>query len=334
MLPGSVVDLLQQQYALIARYQMRARCTPAERRRCRRNPELVPAGPRVLRHVAATTELGQQLLLAVLDAGPHAVLWGYAATQWWGFGRFRAFPVDVARPPMTTRPDHIGRIHATDTLDPDVDVTTHRGIPIARPERLILWLARAFTARWGHELGALRLERTLDHAWREGLIIPSVLHDLAVRRSGKGNAGIVVLRSLLEDRPLDHRPTDSNLERRWEEVVGDLARQFRRQVVLGDDAPIGRFDEVHTDRPLVVEINSERHHTLPTDVARDEERYRLLVDAGFSVVVYWEHDIWHDGPTVRDSLRRILAGSDHPPVVHRPTPAPHAPMPGASHPAA
>lgn len=334
MLPGSVLELLQQQYALVARHQLRACCTPAERRRCRRHPELVQAGPRVLRHAAATPDLGQQLLLAVLDAGPSAVLWGYAATQWWGFGRFRSFPVDVARRPMPLRPDHVGRIHSTDTLDPDLDVTTYRGIPIARPERLILWLARAFTYRWGHDIGALRLGRTLDHAWREGLIDPAVLRHLAERRSGKGNAGVVILRALLDDRPLDHRPTDSNLETRWEEVVGSLARQFRRQVVLGGAAPIGRFDEVHVDRPLVVEINSERHHTMPTDVARDEERYRQLVAAGFSVVVYWEHDIWHDARAVRDSLRRILARPDHPPTIHRPTPAPHALPAGASHPPA
>ena len=322
VLPGSVLDVLQTQYSLIARHQVRARCSPAERRRCRRSTELAPAGPRVLRHLAGTPALGQQLLLPVLDAGPYAVLWGYAAMQWWGFGRFRSFPVDVARPPMTMRPDHLGRIHSTDTLEPGLDVTTHRGIPIARPERLILWVARELTYRWGHDIGAVRLERTLDHAWPEGLIDPAVLHHLATRRSGKGNAGIVILRTLLEDRPLDHRPTDSNLEKRWEEVVGPLARQFRRQVVLGGAAPIGRFDQVHVDRPLVVEINGEKHHTMPTDITRDEERYQQLLAAGFSVVVYWQHDIWHDAPIVRSSLAQILARPNGPPAIHRPTPAP------------
>lgn len=330
MLPGSVLELLSRQYGLIARHQLRARCSPAERRRCRRDPTLVPVGPRVLRHLAVPPDLGQQLLAPVLDAGPAAVLWGDAATQWWGFGRFRAFPVDVSRPPMTGRPDQLGRIHETDSLDHELDITSHRGIPVARPERLVLWLARVWTLRWGHEIAATRTGRTLDHAWREGLIDPVVLHALAERRRGRGNAGIVVLRQVLEDRPLDHRPTDSGLERRWEQVVGPMAAQFRRQVVLGGSTPIGRFDEVHVSRPLVVEINSERFHTTPTDVARDEERYRLLVEAGFSVVVYWEHDIWHDAALVRRSLQRILAGGDHPPTVHRPTPAPYAIPPTAS----
>ena len=334
MLPGSITELLSQQYSLVARHQMRDRCTPAERRRCVRHPELVPAGRRVLRHRAGVAQLGQQLLLPVLDAGPRAVLWGYAATQWWGFGRFRAFPVDVARPPATLSDDHLGRVHSTSTVDWGSDVTSHRGIPIVRPERLLLWLAREFTFRWGHDLGALKLERTIDHAWRSGLVDPRRLHAIADERSGKGNTGIVVLRSLLEERPLDHRPTDSNLERRWEEVVGSLASQFRRQVVVGDASPIGRFDQVHRSRPLVVEIHGELFHTMPSDIARDERRYEDLLAAGFSVVVYWEHDIWHDTETVRASLRTILGHPDRVPTLHRPTPAPFDPLPGPSHPAA
>jgi very-short-patch-repair endonuclease len=324
MLPGSVLDLLGHQYSLVAGHQLRRICTPAERRRCRRDPHLEPLSSRVLRHRAASPELGQQLLAPVLDAGPDAVLWGYAATQWWGFGRFRSFPVDVAAAPCAVRPDLLGRIHQTTTVDPELDLTVHRGIPIARPERLILWLAREFTQRWGHDVGALRLERTVDHAWRQRLIVPTRIHELAERCSGKGNAGIVVLRHVLSSRPVDYRPTDSGLEARWEEVVGASARDFRRQVVLGDDAPIGRFDMVHRTRPLVVEIHSEAFHTMPSDIERDARRLEGLLAAGFSVVIYWEHDIWHDAQTVRSSLRSILDRRDERPRIHRPTPAPYA----------
>jgi very-short-patch-repair endonuclease len=323
MLPGSVIELLARQYSLVSSHQLLDRCTPAERRRCRRDPHLERVTPRVHRHRAGVPQLGQQLLLPVLDAGPGSVLWGFAATQWWGFGRFRTFPVDVARRPCTAPADLCGRLHQTTTLDPELDVTVHREIPIARPERLLLWLAREHTERYGHEVAAARLARTLDHAWRLGLVSPARLHRLAEERSGKGNAGIVVLRDLLEHRPLDHRPTDSNLEARWEEVVGPMAGQFRRQVVLGDDSAIGRFDQVHVSRPLVVEIHSETFHTMPSDVERDAERARRLLEAGYSVVVYWQYDIWHDAEVVRTSLRRILGRPDEQPTLHRPTPAPH-----------
>ena len=322
MLPGSVVHLLERQYSLVATHQLRARCTPAERRRSRRDPYLEPIGPRVLRHRAGVAQLGQQLLAPVLDAGPGSVLWGYAATQWWGFGRFRSFPVDVARRPCAMGRDHLGRVHQTTTLDPERDVVVHRDIPIARPERLILWLAREFTSRYGHDLGALRLERTIDHAWRLRLVSPTRIHALAEKRSGKGNAGIVVLRSLLDHRPVDYRPTDSNLEARWEEVVGAMAAQFRRQVVLGDEDPVGRFDAVHASRPLVVEIHSEAFHTMPSDIERDAGRVDRLLAAGYSVIIYWEHDIWHDAHQVRSSLRWILDHPDERPTCHRPTPAP------------
>ena len=331
MLPGSILDLFSHQYSLVGRHQLLDRFTAAERRRLVRHPDIERAGPRVLRHRAGGVDLGQQLLLPVLDAGPGALLWGRAATHWWGFGRFRAFPAHVTRPRNGTRTPHVGIVHVTRHLDPELDVTVHRGIPIVRPERLLLWLARVDTERYGHEIGALRMARTLDHAWREGLVNGHRIHDLAIRCSGKGNSGIVILRELLASRPPDHRPTDSNLEARWEEVVGSMARSFRRQVVLGDDAPIGRFDQVHVDRPLVVEIHSEKHHTMPSDVADDDRRATTLVDAGFAVVVYWEYDIWHDGPTVRRTLREILA-RPHEARIHRPTRAPHLLLPVPSAP--
>lgn len=327
MLPGSVLDLFARQYALAGRHQLRSRCTPAERRRCVRHPDVEPVG-RVLRHRAGVTDLGQQLLLPVLDAGRGAVLWGRAATHWWGFGRFRAFPVHVARPEDGTRGPHLGIIHTTRVLEPELDLTVHRGIPIVRPERLLLWLARADTERYGHEIGAIRLERALDHAWREGLVDGHRIHELARRCSGKGNSGIVILRQLLEARPPDYRPTDSGLETRWEEVVGPMASQFRRQVILGDEAPIGRFDQVHVDRPLVVEIHSEKFHTMPSDREDDAERVERLVAAGFCVVIYWQHDIWHDAETVRRSLAAVLAGPHRPGLV-RPTPAPYEPIPAS-----
>lgn len=329
MLPGSVVNLLERQYSLIATHQLRAVCTPAERRRCRRDPYLEPVGPRVLRHRAGARHLGQQLLAPVLDAGPGTVLWGYAGTQWWGFGRFRAFPVDVARPPCSAGRPFLGRLHQTAMLDPDL-VTVHRGVPIARPEPLILWLAREFTYRFGHDVASLRLERTIDHAWRLRLLAPARIHQLAEERAGKGNAGIVVLRRLLDRRPVDYRPTDSNLEARWEQVVGPIAARFRRQVVVGGEDPIGRFDAVHVDRPLVVEIHSEAFHTMPSDIDRDAERIDRLLAAGYSVVVYWEYDIWHDAQAVRSTLSRILDRPDGRPTVHRPTPAPFAYRPDGS----
>jgi len=326
VLPGSILDLFAAQYSVVGRHQLRQRCTPEERRRASRHPDVEPMGRRVLRHRAGTPDLGQQLLAPVLDAGRDAVLWGRAATHWWGFGRFRAFPVHVSRPKDGTRGPHLGIVHTTRVIDPDLDTTNHRGIPIVRPERLLLWLARTDTERYGHEIGALRLERTLDHAWREGLVDGNRLHELAVRCSGRGNSGIVILRQLLESRPPDFRPTDSGLERRWEEVVGAIASQFRRQVVLGGDSPIGRFDQVHRQRPLVVEIHSEKFHTMPSDVADDERRAQALVAAGFCVVTYWEYDIWHDAATVRRSLADVLHRPHRPGVV-RPTLAPHLPLP-------
>lgn len=84
MLPGSILDLFARQYSLVGRHQLPDRCTAAERPRLVRHPDIRQAGPRVLRHRAGVEELGQQLLLPVLDAGADALLWGRAAAHWWG----------------------------------------------------------------------------------------------------------------------------------------------------------------------------------------------------------------------------------------------------------
>ena len=76
------------------------------------------------------------------------------------------------------------------------------------------------------------------------------------------------------------------------------------------------------DRPLIVEINGEAWHTSLTDRAADRERYDRLISLGFSVVVYWEYDIWHDARTVRRTLDHIMRHPDRGPTLHRPTPAP------------
>ena len=73
---------------------------------------------------------------------------------------------------------------------------------------------------------------------------------------------------------------------------------------------------------MVVEINGEAWHSSLTDRAADNERYARFLDLGFSVVVFWEYDIWQDSRTVRAAMDRLIRRPDEKPTLHRPTPAP------------
>jgi very-short-patch-repair endonuclease len=163
----------------------------------------------------------------------------------------------------------------------------------------------------------------LDHAWRQRLIDGPYLHDLASRSGGRGRSGIVVLRQVLDTRPPDYRPAGSRLEERFEEIVSPVVRSELRRQVTVDVEPVIRTVDHRLDRwPLIVEVNGEAWHTSLTDRAADAERYERMLELGFSVVVFWEYDVWHDHATVRRSLDHLLLNPDPVPTLHRPTPAP------------
>ena len=323
MLPEPAIDLLRAQYGLLAWHQLPDCLTPADRRRIGRCPDLERLTPRVLRHRVVRPCREQHVLAGVLDAGPGGQLWGKSSSSLWGFGRFRSRHPHVAVPRTLVRGKRLGQVHLVRHLIGDA--TSHLGIPTARPEETVLWIAGMWTHRWGPggiEVAIRRTGRTLDHAWRLGLIDGQRIHDLCAASGGRGRSGIVVLRQLLDERPPDYRPSGSALEDRFEATLpAALRRQLQRQVPLGDDRPIGIVDYCHRSRPLVVEINGEVFHSSLTDRAADEERYRRLVAAGYEVIVVWEYDVFHQPHRIVRTLEEVVA-RPHEPRLIRPTNAP------------
>lgn len=325
MLPTDLTDLLGRQYRLLAHHQLRELVAdPLERAELRRRLDLRPLTTRVLGQAVHEPGPGRRLMMEVLDAGPRAVLWGKTAATWWGFGRFRLTPIHVARHRCSSRPPQRSQLHNVRHLDPR-DLTEHQGVPTARPERVVAWLAAMWTHRWSFrpDVAVDKVAKTLDHAWREGLIDGAYVHELAARSGGKGRSGIVALREALETRPPDYLPPGSGAEARFEELLSDRAlRHLRRQVSVHDHSPIGVVDYEVDRWPLVIEINGEQWHTSTVDRRADEERYARLLGLGYSVLVLWQYDVWHDADLVRDVVTRLLEHPDAHPTVHRPTPAP------------
>jgi len=323
LLPEPVLDLLRTQAGLVGRHQIR---TVVPEQRTRRwvyhHPDLSAITPRVLRHRASPSTPEQRLLQAVLDAGPGAVLWGKTGATWWGFGRDRLRPAHVAVPRARKNAVTSGQLHVVSNLH-ERDLTHHLDVPVARPELVVLWLAGAWTHRFGHEIALDRTRKVLDQAWRQRLIDGRYIHELAGRSGGRGRSGIVVFRQALETRPPDYQPAGSRLEERFEELLPDsLRRRLRRQVTVDAEPVIRTVDYRVEGLPLIVEINGEAWHSSLTDRAADDERYARLLALGFSVVVFWEYDIWHDAASVRSAMGRLTARPDDRPTLHRPTPAP------------
>jgi very-short-patch-repair endonuclease len=246
------------------------------------------------------------LMCAVLDAGPGAVLSHGAAAAWWGLPGFGLRPIDITRPRgLTGAPATLAdRVHDVLTLGTE-QVTVLEGIPIVRPERLILELcAVAHPAR---------AERALDTGWAKGLYSGESLRRIHGDLAASGRSGIVLMRELLEARPPGWLPPASNLEARFMAVAREAwLGEWRRQVDVGSEHRwCGRVDFVSTALPLIVEVQSERYHSALTDRIHDAARRADLDASGFAVVEVWDTQLWHSKhdviAAVRDGIRRVSA---------------------------
>jgi very-short-patch-repair endonuclease len=68
--------------------------------------------------------------------------------------------------------------------------------------------------------------------------------------------------------------------------------------VLGGHEVIGRVDYYDDEVALVIEVNSLTYHSSPSDRRDDTARYQRFNDAGFTVAVVWEDDLWSDADAV------------------------------------
>lgn len=276
---------------------------------------------RVLRSASSPESEAQRVLAAVLDASPGAVLHGPSTLGWMGLHGYDLTRVQVARARGASgRHAHLASIHRLRALRSH-DVIVFSGIPTETALRAIWTEAARYAAPRRRETGIERIGHLLDHAHREGLVTWAALHEMVEDIRQRGRSGTVIMRELAGRRPPGSSPTESRNESRFVEILEQRAiRPFRRQSHLGGHEPIGRCDFCDDELPLALEVNSLKYHTAPTDRAADERRYQALNNAGFTVAVIWDYDLWaRPGAvvtTVRDVRRRAAAGERS--VTHSP----------------
>ena len=258
-----------------------------------RSGRWAPVGDRVLAAAGSAESEARRVLAAVLDGSPGAVLHHRSALAWLGVHGYTLARIQVARPRgLTSALTPLAEVHRVRDLRPH-DVTVVRGVATETALRAI-WgeAARYAPDRW-REVGLDRIGNLLDQAHRLGLVTWAGLHESVDELRQRGRAGTTIMRELAGERPAGSSPTESRLETRFEKVLRDFGRDpLRRQQVVGGHEPIGRCDFADEWHPLVVEVNSLTFHTTPTDRARDERRHQALIEAGFTVCVIWEDDLW------------------------------------------
>lgn len=310
------------QEGLVARFQLPLMgCTYDDWRYACRSARWALLSPRVLALRGAPPTEAQRVMAAILDTSPGSFLHGPSSLAWLGLPGFGLRQIEVARPRgLRSATSDLATIHRLRAIRAH-DIIVVRGVVTETAMRAIWCEAAKYASPERQDIGAMRIGRLLDNAHKLHLATWEGLNELVDDIHERGRAGTVIMRALADARPPGSSPTESGNEDRLEKILADAgAASLRRQVPLGGHEPIGRCD--HRDRtlPLAVEVNSELHHTTPSDVADDIRRYQRLNEADFTVGVVWERDLWshpHDAVRTIAEARRLARAGERM-VLHSP----------------
>jgi very-short-patch-repair endonuclease len=262
-----------------------------------RNGALVRIAPRVycLGGVRLTTDL--LLLASILECGGTCAISHETAAAHWRLPGFRIEPIQTLRfRDGEFRPMSLARRHTT-TSFPDTQIAEADGLLITTPARTLFDLAP--------RLHPEKLERLVDTAWARQLVNWRVMHRTFRELERRGRPGTRVMRKLLDARPAEYVPPASGLESRFRWLLREDGQdEMERQINVGaDDMWIGRVDFIDRTAKVIVEVQSDLHHTSISDCRADQSRRKALEDAGWAVTLISEWELWHCGREVRARVR-------------------------------
>jgi very-short-patch-repair endonuclease len=293
---AGVLRLAESQHGLVANWQLRQLgLTYQQVTRLSRRHGWQRVSTSVVRRAGSPRSPTQEALAAVLDAGPKAYLSFESACAHWGHRGCRLRPHHVLVLRTNTQRAFLGRVHFCRSM-PQRWFTVLDGVPVVRPELLALQLFAS--------MPVARATRLVDNLWARRLIHGPAIGELIESLSAPGRNGIVALRAYYEARGDLWTPPASGLESRLMHLAERAGVTLRRQVDVGNAHRwLGRVDFIHSSRPLIVEVQSELHHSALVDQQADAARIEALRAAGFVVETVWEHDLWSDAPSVVQQLR-------------------------------
>jgi hypothetical protein len=191
-------------------------------------------------------------------------------------------------------------IHTAQYL-PATDTATIGGIPLVRPTRTIVDLARM--------VDRAALARAVDAAVRDRLTSEEALLRRIQRLEGRGHGrlGTDILLDVIEGNEIE-RGGHSYLERAFLRLVDErgLPRPDVQQVLSRTARHLVRVDAHFPGTPVVVELLGYRFHRTPEQLARDAERMNALIADGFTPYQFAYRQVIDDPDLVIATLRRAL----------------------------
>jgi very-short-patch-repair endonuclease len=240
---------------------------------------------RVIHLTAAPPSPELELMTWLLDAGRDAVASHESAAWLWRLPGFVATDVVIRRRALHSAPTR------ADGHRPTLVLPHHR--------TLVRGIACTTLPRTLVDLGAVvhpdRLARLVDNVVTKSPAMLPALHTTFGELAQRGRKGIAAMRRILQARPVGAAVPASGLEARFERILANAGeRPLRRQVDVGGQSWLGRVDYLDDLLPMIIEIDSELHHTSPLDTHRDAERDAAMLAAGFRKIVrVYEEEIWY-----------------------------------------
>jgi hypothetical protein len=233
-----------------------------------------------------------QLLIAMLQAGPQAVLARRSAAEVLGLDLLRKPPHHEIVLPHLPRKPPSGLIRGHLRKD---EVTVVGLLRITTAPRTLLDCAAA--------LPQTEAVVVVDSAYRSECITPSELEiEWRSRRNLRGRQAARRALDLADPASGSVPETEFRLL-----VAENLLRPPTSQYeVLLDGRLIGRVDFAWLEFKLVVEIDGYEYHSGPTPFQTDRSRWNDLTDAGWTVLVFTVDDIRTRPLEVIERLRRHL----------------------------
>lgn len=298
--------VVERQHGVMSRAQVRGLGASRDALHSRlRSPGWVTVSPRVLKLAGSPPTFRQRCMAAALDAGRGAAVSHVAGAALWGLPGFDTEDLHVSRSrTATSRTSRLATVHEPRLL-PDHHRTLIEGIPVTTVARTVFDLAGF--------LHPLRTERALDNALPRRLVDLETVRAVAIELLEHGRTGSALMRQLLSDRGAGYIPPASGLEARFFALLVEAGMELPdRQVDVGGEAWTGRVDFLYRRARLVVEIDSDVHHTAKLDIESDRRRDEALRVGGFHVLRITEQQVWqrpHEAVALVRAALRVTAAA-------------------------
>lgn len=303
-------ELAADQHGVVARSQLRERGVTRSAVRSRISSRtLLPRSPRVLVLAGSPPTWKQELMVAVLDAGPTAAVSHEAAAALLELPGYWPGPLDVSRPRRAQRGlPRVGELHEPCLL-PEHQVTVIDGLRVTTLTRTLFDLAGVPGSR------IERTERAVDNAIARNPAVLPALRRMLAELAAPGRPGIVDMRTILEERPEGYVPPASGLEARAIAILEEAGIVADRQVDLGGESWIGRVDLRVVGTSVVVEVDSALHHASRSDRERDRQRDEKLAALGLTVVRVTDQEVFSRPWAIAPRVAAAMVGRPEPALV-------------------